>query len=567
MPANLALHDLVYDLCLEGGIPTANIDVSDLENFTTEIPGIHISSVVNARQVLENLMETYLFDAIEDGRFIRFIRRGNHNIESIPTDDFILNDDAQTYEKTRVQDVELPDRTKVSFADASRDYNVGSVDGHTVTGLSTTVKRFTTICVMNQGYAKGLADAMTHQAWIGRDSVKMSLPITYRHLKPGDTFAFATEGSPQKSYKIAEITIGSQVEVDAVAVSLRIDQIVEHVDDPGYDVTPVVFGASRIVFADIPLLTNDIPESNWSPRVIAQQNPWPGGVSVYQDDFLGGYNLNTVVPVPSIIGELTAPLQSGVTGVWDEANTVQLQLYDAAQSISPANDLAVLNGANPLGVLTPSGEWEILQFVNVDITGADTYTLSRLLRGQLGTEFYMGSPTPAGSIVFIANPLAYSVLEGSNDQIGIERTYRYGPSNKDFTDTTYDDINITPRGVPLRPYSPVHLSQSKQSNGDIDLSWIRRTRFDGDAWVDGTVPLNEEFERYEVDILDGPFGSGSVVRTITVNVTTFTTNPPGTTYTEAQQITDFGSAQSSVNWAVHQISALVGRGTPGVGSP
>jgi hypothetical protein len=65
------------------------------------------------------------------------------------------------------------------------------------------------------------------------------------------------------------------------------------------------------------------------------------------------------------------------------------------------------------------------------------------------------------------------------------------------------------------------------------------------------VPLNEESERYDVDILDG----ADVVRTISITA-------PAATYTAAQQTADFGSPQSSIAVRVYQLSAIVGRGRP-----
>ncbi|MBN66728.1 MAG: hypothetical protein CMM94_04070 [Rickettsiales bacterium] len=69
-------------------------------------------------------------------------------------------------------------------------------------------------------------------------------------------------------------------------------------------------------------------------------------------------------------------------------------------------------------------------------------------------------------------------------------------------------------------------------------------------WRDGVgIPLGEESELYEVDILDG----GNVVRTIEVI-------SPTASYTAAEQTTDFGSAQSSLDVKIYQLSAVVGRG-------
>jgi len=92
----------------------------------------------------------------------------------------------------------------------------------------------------------------------------------------------------------------------------------------------------------------------------------------------------------------------------------------------------------------------------------------------------------------------------------------------------------------------------RNGTGDLAITWIRRTRFGG-AWADGAdVPLNEESERYEVDILDG---TGAVRRTIAATA-------PAATCTAAQQTADFGSPQAAIALKVYQLSAVVGRGRP-----
>jgi hypothetical protein len=65
------------------------------------------------------------------------------------------------------------------------------------------------------------------------------------------------------------------------------------------------------------------------------------------------------------------------------------------------------------------------------------------------------------------------------------------------------------------------------------------------------VPLGEETERYEVDILDG----ATVKRTLAATT-------PAATYTAAQQTADFGSPQSAIDVRVYQLSTVHGRGTP-----
>jgi hypothetical protein len=90
--------------------------------------------------------------------------------------------------------------------------------------------------------------------------------------------------------------------------------------------------------------------------------------------------------------------------------------------------------------------------------------------------------------------------------------------------------------------------------GDLTISWKRRTRIGGD-WRDAVdIPLSEESERYEVEIMQG----------ITLKRTITGLTSPTTIYTAAQQVTDFGSAQSSVSVKVYQLSAAVGRGNAGI---
>ncbi len=93
----------------------------------------------------------------------------------------------------------------------------------------------------------------------------------------------------------------------------------------------------------------------------------------------------------------------------------------------------------------------------------------------------------------------------------------------------------------------MHLKAWRAASG-VTISWIRRTRIDGDTWV-GEVPLGEDSEQYEVDVLSG----GDVVRTLAA------TNP-GALYAAADELDDFGSAQASLTVRVAQISATVGRG-------
>jgi len=92
--------------------------------------------------------------------------------------------------------------------------------------------------------------------------------------------------------------------------------------------------------------------------------------------------------------------------------------------------------------------------------------------------------------------------------------------------------------------------RGNRSGGDLNITWIRRTRAGGDGWEAQDVPLGESAEHYEIDIYDGP----AIVRTLAVE-------SPAVIYTAAQQTADFGAPRTGIDVAVFQISPQAGRGT------
>jgi hypothetical protein len=81
------------------------------------------------------------------------------------------------------------------------------------------------------------------------------------------------------------------------------------------------------------------------------------------------------------------------------------------------------------------------------------------------------------------------------------------------------------------------------------LTWIRRTRIGGDSWDQTEVPLGEDSEAYEIDVLKGE----TVVRTLSAP-------SPQVLYSAAQQQADFGAPLQQFDIVVYQLSAAFGRG-------
>jgi hypothetical protein len=256
-----------------------------------------------------------------------------------------------------------------------------------------------------------------------------------------------------------------------------------------------------------------------------------------------------VLPIRASLGETLAPFDAGPTDYWDRRNTLSIKLYAGELASSPDDDI-LAGGVNALAGQNPDGDWEILQFAQASLVGPSSYELSKLLRGRLGTEHAMRSPLPAGARVVVLDA-AIAQLEAALSERGQARFYRWGPPDLDLNDPAWQQTTFTLRAVGLMPWSPVRIHGERNGSGDLTVTWVRRTRFGG-VWADGAdVPLNEETEIYEIDILDGL----SVVRTLSAGT-------PSALYTAAEQTADFGAPQPSVSVKVYQLSAAVGRGWP-----
>lgn len=111
---------------------------------------------------------------------------------------------------------------------------------------------------------------------------------------------------------------------------------------------------------------------------------------------------------------------------------------------------------------------------------------------------------------------------------------------------------FTNTGEGKRPLSPVHIAGTRDVGHDLTLTWVRRTRLMVPGLGYGPVPLGEETEAYEVDIIV----SGSPVRTIA-------STTPTAAYSAADQTADGITPGDPVQVRVYQLSGVRGRGHPG----
>jgi len=189
---------------------------------------------------------------------------------------------------------------------------------------------------------------------------------------------------------------------------------------------------------------------------------------------------------------------------------------------------------------------EIINFQNVTDNGDGSYTLDTFLRGRRGTDTNADDHAGGENFYLMNSTIADGFTIPLSD-VGTVHYFKGVSDGQTIEEAT--TVILTPTGEDLKPYAPINVVRSDQNSPvDIVLTWDRRTRIDGGI---SSVPLNEDTEEYEVDILAG--AGGAVVRTI-AGITSETA-----TYTNAQQVTDsFGGG--TLYARVYQISAQVDRG-------
>ena len=125
-----------------------------------------------------------------------------------------------------------------------------------------------------------------------------------------------------------------------------------------------------------------------------------------------GFQPAAIIPAPSTSGETLDPLQAGARGRWDRGNTLRVRLYGGL--LTSVSDARVLAGANAAAVQNSNGDWEVLQFANAELVDSGTYKLSRLLRGQAGSDYAITDVLPPGAPFVLLDTRLVPLAKGLN---------------------------------------------------------------------------------------------------------------------------------------------------------
>jgi len=560
------LADVVAGLCGRVGLTLDDLDVTDLLDRT--VGGYVIGRQSTARAAIEPLARLFLFDGVETDHLLRFVQRGREPVLAIAQADMVLPErEGAFFEESRTQEVELPDQLTVVYMDRDNDYQQGAQTARRI-ALPIPAMRsrnhlsLSIAAAMWATFVKQQAEKALFSSWAERSTYSCRLPWGKVALDPGDVVTIALDSGASFRARVAQADVGEALGLEVSAVGEEPAQFTSTVTGdrgeglPQREIRSTV--AVRTLVLDSPLLRDaDEPA---------------GRATVPTYFFMGGYQAGQFRRgvlfksadgvVYARVGESISEMNWGTAAsalgdppfgnpfATDEENELRVVMAVGGDALASVTQTEMLNGANAAALLKDDGGLEVIQFRDVLQNQDGSYTLRGLLRGRRGTET-MARGHLIGETFLLLIAEDGGVFPLSLEEVGQSRLLKGVGAGQMIEDA--DPLVLASAGRALRPYATVQHS-AEPDGDDVVLAWVRRTRVGG-ALQDyvGSVPLGEDAEEYELDILDGP--GGSVVRTVTG------LTEPTYTYTAAQQSADgFTPPVSQITILAYQISAQVGRG-------
>jgi len=498
-----SLAGVIAEICAESGVE--DVDVKDVYGL---VRGYPLEGGDEARAAIQPLLLAYGVDAIEKDGSLTFRNRDGLAGRVLEDADFARGEGEGLVTRARLPEAEVSGRVRLAYVEADGDYEVRGAESIFPDEVTTSVARSELPLALTSGEARGIVERWLAESRVARDGAAFALPPS-SDLAAGDVVEI--EGD---TYRIDRIEDAGIKHAEAVRIERGLYR--SALTEDGF-ATPKPILAALPVWAevmDLPLMRGDeVPESPW---VAASSEPWPGAVAVYSSLDGAAWTLEADIGRRAVMGQTLNDLPEAKPGLWDRGPSVDVRLvYGALASI---DDTALFAGGNVAAISADgTDDWEVFQFRDAEVTAPDTWGLSHRLRGQRGTDGVMANVWPAGStvVVFDAAPVQLNL---SPELRGVPRRCRIGPANKPVDHHSFVEIEHSAAGVGLRPYAPAHLKAGSDGAGGFAVSWIRRTRIEGDSWALEEVPLGESVESYRVRVLAG----GTLRREETVTSTAWT---------------------------------------------
>jgi hypothetical protein len=545
-PDSVTLATVVTDISRRAGLELSEIDATELAGDS--LHGYAVGTQMTARSAIEPLQRYGTFDLLESSGKIVFRKRGGSVVRVLNAEDLAARAWGDTFPDelpiTRQQEVELPSIVSVVYVDSEADYQQMTQQAQRVTTLSRQQTSVEVPVAMGPDKARGIAEALMYDAWTQRQRYTFTTSRRHSDLEPADVVSVVRQGVTH--------LLRIEHKTEARSGIVRFEAVAEEASvytqsatgGTGPQEQGSVEAAPPTVFVPLnaPLFRDQDDSLGFYAAARGLAGGWRG--SVIYSSSTGGetYNEFGAILGESTIGHANTVLPTHGRDNIDLSNTVTVTLYGVGDTLESVTSAALLEGANfaMLGA-------EVIQFRDAQLVDVNRYVLSHLVRGAFGTEWATGTHAINEKFTLLNE----STMGRFPAELNASRRYKPVSIGRTIQDTPHQDFTFT--GVSLRPLAPVNVSGGRLANGDLVVTWNRRSRLGKGLPLFYNPPLGEQLERYDVEIWNSFY---------TVLIRTFSgLTTPALTYTAANQITDFGSAQALVRMRIFQVSqTLAARG-------
>ncbi|TCT40976.1 baseplate multidomain protein megatron [Martelella mediterranea] len=513
----------------------------DTTLLTGDLSGYLQADIETARNLLEPLLLLYSADCIErDGRLMFRSRLS----ASLPPREISIVadlDDKALWQETRQHDSDLAGETIVSYLDADHDYEQASARSARIVSVNDRILRYGLPASLPETQAMQLAGTLLRENRISARGITFDLSPQVKDLEVGDVIRLSD--GPGGRFMVTKLEAGKTIAVEARSFSPLSGNAVLRNDRLMSGETAADGFAPRVVLMDLPHYTEG--DASDFARIAVFAKPWRR-LFVLSSATLEGYAADRFIERPASTSTLVSDLRPGATGRFDFSVCLEIDLDFGGLESAPK--ASVLAGVNRIAVEANSGVFEIIGFLNATEIARGRWRLEGLLRGLAGTEDAMNAHASAGSRAVILNDAVVSI--GLNPRhAGLSRNYIVTTSYGDMaSDAPYAFSGGLRAQTPL---APVHFRANRSENGDVAFTWIRRSRIDADDWSARDIPLDEDRERYRIEIFNG----NTPIRQLE-------TGEPNYLYSSEQQQADFGSLPDVLSVKLYQLGRKVPLGIP-----
>lgn len=496
----IRLDNAITALCSRAGLSAAQFDVSSLISSPKVVRALAVAQVGATRAALEQLQTAYQFEAVLSDK-LYFRPRGGAAVTTIPYTDLGATSggasQSQPLPLTIASDLELPPQVAVQYLnDLADQQSATEVSDRLIAGQAS----LSTVSLglsLQPTEAKAVADAIVADQLASLITTSLHLTLQYANLEPSDVVQVNdAAGNTHRLRLVKRDDAGGVIAFDAVADDAQAIVSAGTTSSTYTTSGDVVALANTILYPlDIPLLQEADDTPGYYVAANGTTTYWPGCVVMSSADG-ATYAQAASVDESAVMGGANTALGNWTGGmVFDDINTLTVNVGNG-QLASATRDALLAD--RTLNVLLVGAE--VIRFATATLvtTAPNIYTVSRLLRGQLGTDWAMLGHGANERVVLLAMHGLRRVTQKSTE-VGLTRWLKGVTKGRTVGATTAQSfIN---NGVSAKPFAPVDARVSRAFNGDITLTWKRRTRyactFAGTAGIG--VPLDETAELYDID--------------------------------------------------------------------